>query len=398
MLILSSFRIISRVFLALIFIPLGLTTVRADRVTNGLIALYNFEEGNGDIIHDVSGVEPPLELINNTPSATSWIPGALAINNPTILASSGPATKIFNACQSSDEISLEAWVNPFNTTQEGPARIITCSDGASYRNFMLCSDLTRYGFRLRTTDPGNSDNGWPTMETPDGYVTTDLTHLVCTRDSSGNVVIYVDSVSQSTAVRAGNFSNWDSSYRLALALEFDVLPDSRYWLGEMHLVAVYSRALSPAEVAQNYAANANPTPTATITPSRTRTPTPTPVFTSTSTHTLTSTRTLTPTPTPREILKPDQDILAYPVPATGGRIYFSYRLGAGASVTNEIYNLLGEKVITLRKEHAAVSQGQMIWDIQDVAPGVYLYRLRIQYHNGETKTFPVKKIIIVKLR
>jgi hypothetical protein len=53
----------------------------------------------------------------------------------------------------------------------------------------------------------------------------------------------------------GDFSTWDNSYLFALANE---LQDDRPWLGEFHLVAVYSAALSGTEVQQNYQAGANP--------------------------------------------------------------------------------------------------------------------------------------------
>jgi hypothetical protein len=54
---------------------------------------------------------------------------------------------------------------------------------------------------------------------------------------------------------AGTFENWDDTFSFALANE---LTGDRPWLGEIHLVAVYERALIQAEVDQNY--NAGPHP------------------------------------------------------------------------------------------------------------------------------------------
>jgi hypothetical protein len=69
--------------------------------------------------------------------------------------------------------------------------------------------------------------------------------VVCTRDASGVVRIYLDGVER--ASRA-------VGYRLALANE---LTGDRPWLGEFHLVAIYDRALSQAEVSQNFEAGAD---------------------------------------------------------------------------------------------------------------------------------------------
>ncbi len=44
--------------------------------------------------------------------------------------------------------------------------------------------------RLRTTT--TDDNGVPETQTPVGSLTTDLTHVVYTRDGTGAVTIYLD--------------------------------------------------------------------------------------------------------------------------------------------------------------------------------------------------------------
>jgi hypothetical protein len=48
----------------------------------------------------------------------------------------------------------------------------------------------------------------------------------------------------------GDLSNWDSGYVFALGNE---LTGDRGWLGSFDVVAIYSRALSAAEVEQNFA-------------------------------------------------------------------------------------------------------------------------------------------------
>ena len=224
-------------------------------MTDGLQVLYTFEEGNGTTVHDVSGVGAPLDLHVSDGTAISWVPGGLAINSGTLVASVEAATKVIDAARASNEISIEAWVEPANTTQDGPARIVTLSGGPHNRNFTLGQGLwgsqpsALYDVRLRTTT--TSDNGRPSLTTPDGSLTTELTHVVYTRDASGVARIYVDNVERVSGTVGGDFSNWDEGFRLALANE---LTEDRPWLGEFHLVAIYNRALSQAEVSQNFEA------------------------------------------------------------------------------------------------------------------------------------------------
>lgn len=59
--------------------------------------------------------------------------------------------------------------------------------------------------------------------------------------------------SDTNQMQLGDTSNWDPTYRFTLAHEFeDPTADSRSWRGDYHLVAVYNRALSEAEIVQNF--------------------------------------------------------------------------------------------------------------------------------------------------
>jgi hypothetical protein len=82
-------------------------------------------------------------------------------------------------------------------------------------------------------------------------ISGDLDHLVYTRDASGTVRFYLNGEEVETKEIKGNFSNWDDKHLLCLA---DEVGGGRAWLGEMHLVAIYSRALHPDEVGQNFEA------------------------------------------------------------------------------------------------------------------------------------------------
>lgn len=223
------------------------------RVADGLVVYYPFDEGSGATVTDRSGVGVPLDLSIDDPDAVAWGVGVLAVAAPTLIRSPGPATKIVEACLVTSEITLEAWVRPANVTQGGPARLVTLSVDTSNRNFQLGQELDAYyQARLRTT-LSTSANGSPFLATPEGAgdVRPELTHLVFTRDAAGQRRIYVDNVLRAADTFGGDFSTWETSWSMALANEhtFD-----RTWLGEYHLVAIYSRALSAEEVARNHAA------------------------------------------------------------------------------------------------------------------------------------------------
>lgn len=240
--------------------PDDLIGAPAGRAEEGLLALYTFEEEDETIVWDVSGVGTPLNLLIGDSSATHRVSGGLSIDSSTILSDLAPTTKIIDGVQATGELTIEAWIAPENTTQDGPARIVTYSKDTSNRNFTLGqgkwggypSDV--FDIRLRTTD--TSSNGIPSITTPSGTATTDLTHVVYTRDSYGNARTFIDGAEVASTTISGSVSNWDGSYRFALANEFTM---NRTWLGDIHLVALYNKALSASEVEQNFKAGADRT-------------------------------------------------------------------------------------------------------------------------------------------
>ena len=168
-----------------------------DRVTDDLLVLYEFLEGSGDTVADTSGNGTPLNLTIANPGNTSWTSGGgLSIDSPTVVSSSIAAAKISSAVVASDEITVEAWVAPANTTQTGPARIVSMSADSTNRNFTLGQDADVYNQRLRTT--ATDSNGEPPVTSPSSSVSTAMTHVVYTRDNTGAAVMYLDGSSVTT--------------------------------------------------------------------------------------------------------------------------------------------------------------------------------------------------------
>ncbi|HMO66369.1 MAG TPA: hypothetical protein PKE47_14285, partial [Verrucomicrobiota bacterium] len=152
-----------------------LPATAAERSRAGLLAHYDFREPDGDVVKDVSGAGTPVDLRIADPHAVRRIPGALEVTGRTILRSQR-ATRLSDAVRVSGKLTVEAWLRPAATDQNGPARIVTLSPNGSQRNVTLGQDGAKFDVRMRTTQ--TSDNGIPSTSTPDGSLTTNLTHVV----------------------------------------------------------------------------------------------------------------------------------------------------------------------------------------------------------------------------
>ncbi|MEM9712164.1 MAG: PKD domain-containing protein [Actinomycetota bacterium] len=221
------------------------------RVTDGLLALYDLEEGTGTTVLDRAGRGPALDLTITEPDDTTWVPGGLRLDAATAIVSNGPATAVSQAIATSSELTVEAWIEAGNLTQNGPARIVTISDGIRDRNLTLGQGVSNDGsdrVEVRVRSSATDDNGRPATATGRGTLDTDLTHVVATRSADGTTRIYLDGVARSVGSVGGSLASWDDSFALALGNEPD---GSRPWLGTLHLVALYDRALTAGEVEQN---------------------------------------------------------------------------------------------------------------------------------------------------
>ncbi len=223
------------------------------RVTTGQIAVYAMDEGSGNTVHDVSGYAPPMDLEIADSTAVSWLPGGgLAVTSPTTILSDGPGGKITERLQVTQEFTVEAWVRPDTTTQSGPARIVALSidsfpNGA---NLMLAQSQSDVRFRLRTTQ--SNEFGLPAVPIPPGTLTdTSVHHVVVTRSICSGTRFYQDGNLVMETPLEGDLAGWDATAQFGLANEPS---GNRAWLGDLHLVAVFDRALDADEVSQNFVA------------------------------------------------------------------------------------------------------------------------------------------------
>ena len=228
------------------------TGTGVERVSEGLLVLYAFDEGAGTSVTDISGVGTPLPL-EIQGSSYSWEGDGLRVEDA-IVRSEIPATKVIEGCQATDEMTVEAWITPLAADMEGPGRIVTLSMSSSSRNFTLGQGLFEmptsiFAGRLRTSDDSGSNNGTPQLDTPP-LAAPVATHVLYVRSSADDTdQIFVDGQSEAQGMRTGDFSGWDSGFELACGNELSL---DRPWQGILHLVAVYDRALTHDEIIQNF--------------------------------------------------------------------------------------------------------------------------------------------------
>lgn len=209
------------------------------------VVLYEFDEDSGSQIIDSSGVNPPANLDIPDQRALKRESGSLTLLRPVLLSSKSPPAKLIKAIKRSGEITISAWITPTNLSQSGPARIVTISRNSSSRNVTLGQDKTKFDARFRTEKTGA--NGIPSLSS--GKALTKKTHVVFTRSKIGIGRIYINGHKNGQRSFPGSLKNWDTNYRIALGNE---LSNNRPWLGTFHQVAIYSQALSPTEIADQF--------------------------------------------------------------------------------------------------------------------------------------------------
>ena len=220
-----------------------------NRYEDAQIALWEFKTGSGLTAFDTSGVDPAIDL--NLSGNVEWFGGwGLTINDGKAQASTTSSRKLFDILQESGEFSVEAWVIPANVTQE-EARILSYSAGQTARNFTLQQTLYNYDFLLRTNE--TSLNGDPALSTPDAdeVLQATLQHVVVTYTPIDGRRIYVNGelVSQVDPVPGGTLIDWENTFAFVIGNEAS---SDGLWQGTVRLAAVHRRALTQAQIQQNF--------------------------------------------------------------------------------------------------------------------------------------------------
>ena len=147
-----------------------------------LLAAYDFTVDNSSDDFIPEGLMRSADLaILISQSVKTENPGTgILVEHPLLPASRAPGSELTHAIQQSGAFSVEACIRPMNATQDGPARIVSLSDGIHQRNFTLGQAADAVIFRVRNQI--NGANGTEhELRVPDAAHPS-LQHLVATYD------------------------------------------------------------------------------------------------------------------------------------------------------------------------------------------------------------------------
>ncbi|HET7757900.1 MAG TPA: LamG domain-containing protein [Steroidobacteraceae bacterium] len=223
-----------------------------NRYEANLVAKYMFETGQGGTAYDTSGVTPEADLTLS--GNVTWVGGwGIAIGaGGSAQASTSASQKLAALIQSSGEYSIEVWAAPANVAQTN-AWIVSYSGSNTTRNVTLGQSATQYEGLTRSSV--TDTNGMPPLvtTTTGGAAQAALQHVVLTYDPVNGQKLYVNGADTGAMdpSRGGTFANWDSTFALVLGNE---TTGQRQWQGVIKFVAIHNRALTLAQVQQNFAA------------------------------------------------------------------------------------------------------------------------------------------------
>jgi hypothetical protein len=167
-------------------------------------------------------------------------------------ASTSASAKLGSMIQAAGEYTIETWVAPADVTQTN-AWIVSYSGSNTTRNMTLAQAAMQYqGFARSST---TSTAGMPPLltTTNGGAAQAALQHVVLTYDAVNGQKIYVNGVytGDPDPSKGGSLANWDSTFALVLGNE---TTGQRQWQGVIKFVAIHNRALTAAQIQQNFAA------------------------------------------------------------------------------------------------------------------------------------------------
>lgn len=227
----------------------GTVASGGSRYDGSVIALYEFKTGTGNVAYDTSGVEPALNL--TIAGDVGWVGGwGINIRSGKAQGSTTASRKLHDLIQATGEYTVEAWVAPANVVQED-AFIVGLSGGTTARNFTLAQNGYDYDFYARSTSTGA--NGTPALSTPDAARSAQATlqHVAVTYDPVNGRRFYVNGqfVNVHDTVAGGTLADWNDTFALVLGNE---VSGDRPFAGVLKLVAIHNRALTAAQLKQNF--------------------------------------------------------------------------------------------------------------------------------------------------
>lgn len=229
----------------------GTVASGGDRSEANLVAKYEFKTGTGTTAYDTSGVSPAADL--QLTGDVSWVGGwGISINaGGSAKALTSTSAKIASMIQASGEFSIEAWVAPANVAQTN-AWIVSYSGSDKTRNVTLGQKAMQYQGATRSdkTDPNGGTK--PLLEDAMKFpAQAALQHVVLTYDPVNGQKLYINGADTGAVDSAGggSLASWDNTFALVLGSE---TTGKEQWQGVVKFVAIHSRALTSAQVQQNF--------------------------------------------------------------------------------------------------------------------------------------------------
>jgi cytochrome c553 len=229
----------------------GTVASGGNRSEANLVAKYEFKTGSGTTAYDTSGVSPSADLMFT--GDVSWV-GGWGINVNTggkAQATTATSAKIASMITATGEFSIEAWVAPANVAQTS-AWIVSYSGSDKTRNATLGQAAMQFSAATRSDKTDASGGAKLTLTDATKFpVQAALQHLVLTYDPVNGQKIYVNGVDTGAVdpAKGGSLASWDNTFALVLGAE---TTGKEQWLGVIRFVAIHSRALTAAQVMQNY--------------------------------------------------------------------------------------------------------------------------------------------------
>ena len=222
-------------------------TAVGSRVTSNEIAAYDFKEGSGNIVHDVSGVGTAVDLTINNINNVAWSNNGLAVVSPTLIQSAVNPAKILDSCLATNELTIEVWIAPKDTIQNG--NIVTYQAYGEARRFSLFQYSERYATKVRIL-PSTNLAGEPFIQSTPGWVNLELNQIVYTRSSNGQVKMYRDGEEITSINLPGDFGAWEGGADKVFGIACNFTQGN--WLGAFYYTGIYNRALSGSEISHNF--------------------------------------------------------------------------------------------------------------------------------------------------
>ena len=222
-----------------------------NRYEANIVAKYEFRTGSGTTAFDTSGVSPESDLLMT--GDVSWQGGwGININKGgKAQASTASSAKLASMITASGEYSIEAWVAPANVTQT-QAWIVSYSGSDTTRNATLGQNAMQYSAATRSDQTDANGGKKPLLTNATTFpVQAALTHVVVTYDPVNGQQFYINGqpTGDKDPSKGGSLASWDNTFALVLGSE---VTGKEQWTGLIKFVAIHSRALTAAQVMQNY--------------------------------------------------------------------------------------------------------------------------------------------------